>query len=96
MKYPSSQGLAAWDATPGLGKVQMLILAGLIEFHDEIFASKRGDNKHYLRGGIPGKNHVPGLYDPFGLSSRRSEEEVRVYTCDEQRRRSAANFRSRH
>ena len=48
-------GLDAWDATPGLGKVQMLLLAGLIEFHDEIFASKRGDNKHYLRGGIPGK-----------------------------------------
>lgn len=67
-------GLAAWDAVPGIGKVQMLIFAGLLEFHDEIFAAKRGDNKHYLRGGIPGKNHVPGLYDPFGLSASRSEE----------------------
>jgi hypothetical protein len=33
-------GLAAWDAVPGIGKVQMLIFAGLVEFHDEIFAAK--------------------------------------------------------
>ena len=106
-------GLAAWDAVPGIGKVQMLIFAGLIEFHDEIFAakSKFGGGQsvkmkmsttnrmnmslfdllplttvppfsslpsplpdgHYLRGGVPGRNAVPGLYDPFGLSSKRSE-----------------------
>ncbi|GMH60939.1 hypothetical protein TrRE_jg9388 [Triparma retinervis] len=68
-------GLAAWDAVPGIGKVQMLIFAGLIEFHDEIFAakSKFGGDGHYLRGGVPGRNAVPGLYDPFGLSSKRSE-----------------------
>ena len=48
-----SKGLEAWDAVPGWGKAQMLIFAGLIEFHDELFASRRGT--HYLRGGIPGK-----------------------------------------
>jgi len=69
-----SSGLAAWDATPGWGKAQMLILAGLIEFHDEIFHSRRGT--HYLRGGIPGKNMVPGLYDPLGFARSRSEEDL--------------------
>lgn len=67
-------GLDAWDAVPGIGKVQMLLFAGLIEFHDELFFSRRGD--HYMRGGTPGKNMVPGLYDPFGLSVKRSEEEL--------------------
>jgi len=69
-----SSGLAAWDATPGWGKAQMLILAGLIEFHDEIFHSRRGT--HYLRGGTPGKNMVPGLYDPAGFARSRSEEDL--------------------
>ena len=48
-----SKGLEAWDAVPGWGKAQLLIFAGLIEFHDELFFSRRGT--HYLRGGIPGK-----------------------------------------
>jgi len=69
-----SGGLEAWDATPGWGKAQMLILAGLIEFHDEIFHSRRGT--HYLRGGTPGKNMVPGLYDPLGFARSRSEEDL--------------------
>ena len=47
------EGLAAWDAVPGWGKAQMLLFAGLIEFHDEIFYSRR--STHYLKGGIPGK-----------------------------------------
>lgn len=67
-----SKGLEAWDAMPGWGKAQMLIFAGLIELHDEIFHSTRGT--HYMKGGTPGKNMVPGLYDPFGLSRGRSEE----------------------
>jgi len=67
-----SKGLEAWDAVPGWGKVQMLLFAGLIEFHDELFFSRRGT--HYLRGGTPGKNMVPGLYDPAGISKGRSEE----------------------
>ena len=48
-----AKGLEAWDAVPGWGKAQMLLFAGLIEFHDELFASRRGT--HYMRGGTPGK-----------------------------------------
>lgn len=48
-----SKGLEAWDAIPGWGKAQFLLFAGLIEFHDELFFSKRGT--HYMKGGIPGK-----------------------------------------
>jgi hypothetical protein len=67
-----SKGLEAWDAVPGWGKAQMLLFAGLIELHDEIFFSRRGT--HYMKGGTPGKNMVPGLFDPFGLSKGKSEE----------------------
>eukprot|EP00526_Cylindrotheca_closterium_P021030 CAMPEP_0113624232 /NCGR_PEP_ID=MMETSP0017_2-20120614/12487_1 /TAXON_ID=2856 /ORGANISM="Cylindrotheca closterium" /LENGTH=213 /DNA_ID=CAMNT_0000534247 /DNA_START=33 /DNA_END=674 /DNA_ORIENTATION=- /assembly_acc=CAM_ASM_000147 len=66
-----SKGLEAWDAMPGWGKAQMLLFAGLIEFHDELFYSRRGT--HYMRGGTPGKNMVPGLFDPFSLSKNKSE-----------------------
>jgi len=69
-----STGLDAWDAVPGWGKAQMLLFAGLIEFHDELFFSKRGT--HYMKGGVPGKNMVPGLYDPFNLSTRKSEADL--------------------
>jgi hypothetical protein len=48
-----SKGLEAWDAIPGWGKAQFLLFAGLIEFHDELFFSRRGT--HYMRGGTPGK-----------------------------------------
>jgi hypothetical protein len=67
-----SKGLEAWDAVPGWGKAQMFLFAGLIELHDELFFSRRGT--HYMRGGVPGKNMVPGLYDPFGFSKNKSEE----------------------
>lgn len=70
-----SKGLEAWDAVPGWGKAQLLLFAGLIEFHDELFFSKRGT--HYLKGGVPGKNMVPGLYDPLGLSKNKSEEALK-------------------
>lgn len=48
-----SRGLEAWDAVPGWGKAQLLMFAGLIEFHDELFYSRR--STHYMKGGIPGK-----------------------------------------
>ena len=51
-----SKGLEAWDAVPGWGKAQMLLFAGLIEFHDELFFSRRGT--HYMRGGTPGKVRI--------------------------------------
>jgi len=69
-----SKGLEAWDATPGWGKAQMLLFAGLIEFHDELFFKTRGT--HYLRGGIPGKNMVPGLFDPIGFTKKQSPEQL--------------------
>lgn len=69
-----SKGLDAWEAVPGWGKAQMLLFAGLIEFHDELFHTRRG--MHYLRGGTPGKNMVPGLYDPLGFSKNKSEEQL--------------------
>jgi len=62
----------AWDAVPGWGKAQMLLFAGLVELHDEIFFSRRGT--HYMKGGTPGKNMVPGLFDPFGMSTGKSAE----------------------
>jgi hypothetical protein len=52
-----SKGLEAWDAVPGWGKAQLLLFAGLIEFHDELFYSKRAT--HYMRGGVPGKVCYP-------------------------------------
>ena len=59
-----SKGLEAWDAVPGWGKAQMLLFAGLIEFHDELFYSRRGT--HYMKGGIPGKVSQLKLYKNFG------------------------------
>ena len=56
-----SKGLEAWDAVPGWGKAQLLLFAGLIEFHDELFFAKRGT--HYMKGGVPGKvsKHISPL-----------------------------------
>jgi hypothetical protein len=51
-----SKGLEAWDAVPGWGKAQMLLFAGLVELHDELFHSIRGT--HYMKGGTPGKVSV--------------------------------------
>jgi len=67
-----SKGLEAWEAVPGWGKAQMLLFIGFLEWGDEYFHSAKGE--HYLRGGTPGKNMVPGLFDPFGLSKNKSEE----------------------
>eukprot|EP00529_Nitzschia_sp_RCC80_P033694 CAMPEP_0113461102 /NCGR_PEP_ID=MMETSP0014_2-20120614/11360_1 /TAXON_ID=2857 /ORGANISM="Nitzschia sp." /LENGTH=214 /DNA_ID=CAMNT_0000352837 /DNA_START=104 /DNA_END=748 /DNA_ORIENTATION=- /assembly_acc=CAM_ASM_000159 len=67
-------GIEAWEALPGLGKAQLLIFAFLVEFHDELFYSTR--STHYMRGGVPGKNMVPGLYDPLGLWKNKSEEQL--------------------
>ena len=62
-----SKGLEAWDAVPGWGKAQMLLFAGLIEFHDELFFSRRGT--HYLRGGTPGKVGSLNLNDVLFCNS---------------------------
>merc|ERR1719198_2015764 len=76
-----------WDAVSFEGKAQILIFIGFLEFWGELGASL-GDNKHYMRGGVPGaypefpeKNVIPvtpagllNLYDPFGFSKNRTPE----------------------
>merc|ERR1712071_83780 len=68
-----TKGLDAWAAVPGWGKVQMLGLAAALELADEYYYSHNGST-HYMRGGVPGKNMVPGYYDPLGISKNRSPE----------------------
>lgn len=68
-----TEGLAAWDAVPGWGKVQMLLFAGLIEFHDELFFSRR--STHYMKGGTPGKvNFLSNRVLLYGLMFSRSHD----------------------
>ena len=62
-----SKGLEAWDAIPGWGKAQMLLFAGLVEFHDELFYSRR--STHYMRGGTPGKVSYQSLLFVLLVSS---------------------------
>ena len=48
----------------------MLLFAGLIEFHDELFYSRRGT--HYMKGGVPGK--VRDLIYHNGIDLRARDE----------------------
>ena len=63
----------AFAALPYQGKLQMLIVIGLLEFHSEI---PSGGQKHYLNGGTPGKIMVGGfpLFDPIGFMGSMSQE----------------------
>jgi len=60
---------AAFAAMPMSGKVQMLVVIGLMEFHSEL------TKPHYLSGGTPGKIIVGGqpLFDPLGFMSGMSD-----------------------
>lgn len=70
-----SKGLEAWDAVPGWGKAQLLLFAGLIEFHDELFYSKRGT--HYMKGGIPGKvSNLLGICITAKIKLSRHESSI--------------------
>jgi len=62
---------AAFAAVPQSGKLQMLIVIGLMEFHSEL------TKPHYLSGGVPGKIIVGGqpLFDPFGLLDKLTPEQ---------------------
>ena len=64
----------AFAALPYSGKLQMLIVIGLLEFHSEI---PSGGQKHYLNGGTPGKIMVGGfpLFDPIGFMGSMSQAE---------------------
>ena len=66
-----------WDAIPLYGKLQILVIVGMLESYGEILAP------HYTKGGLPGyyppiKGKRPelifNLYDPFGLSKGMSAE----------------------
>jgi Chlorophyll A-B binding protein len=74
-----------WDALPFESKLQIILFIGFLEFYSELTPS--ADSKsalpHYVNGGVPGKyptfedvpHPVPfNLYDPFGLSKKRSSE----------------------
>ena len=75
-----------WDQMPELGKWQIVLFVGFLEFFSESGAS----GAHYMRGGQPGKfpsfkeaegtamgipHPVPlDLFDPFGFSKGKSAE----------------------
>lgn len=90
LSLPESPSYAAglsppeqWDALPLEAKFQILVFIGFLEFWSEL-----GMSKHYMKGGKPGDypdfpapNVIPAtpvkvlnLFDPFGFSSKRSEE----------------------
>merc|ERR1719453_672511 len=62
---------AAFAAMPSSGKLQMLVVIGLMEFHSEL------TQPHYLSGGTPGKIIVGGqpLFDPVGFMGKLTPEE---------------------
>ena len=69
-------GLAGWDAVPTAGKIQMLIVIGMIEFASEF------SKPHYMSGGMPGKidcSNFPmlsrALWDPLGFTKGLSAEQ---------------------
>lgn len=71
-----------WDAIPDAAKWQIILFVGFLEW----FSESAGD--HYMRGGKPGEfptfsahsdlvpHPVPlNLFDPFGFSNKKSEEQ---------------------
>uniref|UniRef100_A0A7S2HKB4 Light harvesting protein n=1 Tax=Haptolina brevifila TaxID=156173 RepID=A0A7S2HKB4_9EUKA len=74
-----------WDALPSAAKLQIIGAIGFLEMWGEASAALEMDGqKHYVRGGKPGyyptfKDKMPhpvpfNLFDPFGLSSKASDE----------------------
>jgi len=66
-----------WDAIPLYGKLQILVIVGMLESYGEIL------DPHYTKGGLPGyyppiKGKRPelifNLYDPFGFFEQDSAE----------------------
>jgi hypothetical protein len=86
--YSSFEGLSApavWDATPQAARLQILIIIGFFEFWSESrYVLEQDGTSHYMRGGKPGyfptfkeiPHPVPlNLFDPFGFTSKLSEEQ---------------------
>lgn len=69
----------AWDAIPDSAKLQIIAFVGFLEFYREV------TGKHYMKGGKIGEfpefdsKVIPGgalnLYDPFGWSRKKTEQE---------------------
>jgi len=70
--------IEAWAAIPDLGKIQILVSIGLMEFHSEM----AGDIKvHYTKGGpMPGNTNDRWPYsgDPLGMSRTMTPAELLV------------------
>jgi len=79
---------AQWDALPTAAKVQIITVIGLLEAWGESTpALEAAGEKHYARGGKPGfypsfapfravfGHPVFDLYDPFGFSKSKTEEQ---------------------
>jgi len=71
-----------WDALPMASKLQIIAFVGFLEWYSEL--SDNDNGPHYTKGGKPGQyptfDNIPhdvpfNLYDPFKLSSRRTEEQ---------------------
>merc|ERR1719313_1787017 len=74
-----------WDALPTAAKAQILLFIGFLELMSEsTYVLEQSGNKHYMKGGVPGKfpslktvmpHPVPlDLYDPLGFSKNASPE----------------------
>ena len=57
-----TEPFAAWDAVPVYGKVQILLVMGMMEWASET------DKPHYMNGGTPGKITVFGI----GMAPQRA------------------------
>ena len=76
---------ALWDKLPEASKWQIILFIGALEWFDEYHLDEfvEGKPKHYMRGGMPGVypnlSGVFGLplnlFDPFGFSAKRTEEQ---------------------
>jgi len=63
-----TKGLAAWDAVPDAGKLQIILFVGLLEADGEALAAARGG--HPMMGGAS----VASTWDPLGFTKRLSPE----------------------
>jgi hypothetical protein len=75
-----------WASLPEAAKLQIVLFIGFLEIYSEASASFTGPAglPHYVNGGIPGKyptfDSVPhpvplNLFDPLGLSKKRTPEQ---------------------
>jgi len=74
-----------WDALPQAAKLQILHFVGFLEFWSESsWILEQEGQKHYMRGGIPGKmptfdtlpHPAPNLYDPFRFNAKKTREQL--------------------